>query len=87
MTKKATQRIKKRKTTRKVRPPRKVKEPGQARKKIQRKTKRNVRQLTLFEKYAPKKEIIQQANYKSDGNMIPGMRKLLEKIHLLKPNQ
>jgi hypothetical protein len=41
-------------------------------------------QVTVFQNYVPKKEIIMDANHESDGNMIPGMRHLLEKIHLLK---
>ena len=38
----------------------------------------------IFQKYIPKKEVMNDANHKSNGNMIPGMRKMLEKIHLLK---
>lgn len=44
--------------------------------------KRSTRKQYLFEKYVPKKEIM-MSNYESNGNMILGMRNLLEKVDLM----
>ena len=59
----------------------------QPKRKTQRKTQRRQRQTQrqskdeLFKKHVPKKEIM--STHESNGNMIVGMRNLLEKIHLV----